>query len=180
MPLSPPVEREEIHQRDVICRGYHRADGLWDIEGRLTDRKTYDFDTHDRGRIAAGEPIHDISVRLTIDEDMVIRAIEVAMDSTPYGICGAIAPEFGDLVGLRVGAGFLREVRRRHGGTSGCTHVVEMFGPLATTAYQTLVRARAKKGLAPGERPGLIDTCHAHAADGPVVKRRWPDFYTGD
>ncbi len=179
MPLSPPAERDEIHQRDIVCRGYRRADGLWDVEARLTDRKTYGFDNHDRGRIEAGEPVHDMAVRLTVDGAMTVRAVEVAIDAGPYGICNAIAPAFQDIVGLTIGPGFLREVRRRHGGTKGCTHVVELFAPLATTAWQTLVRARAE-GAEAGKRPPLLDSCHAQAADGPVAKRRWPDFYTGD
>jgi hypothetical protein len=31
----------------------------------------------------------------------------------------------------------------------------------------------------PSQRPGLIDSCHAYAADGPIVLKRWPQFYTG-
>ncbi len=38
MPLSPPAaSREHIHTRVVECRGYRRDDGLWDIEGHITD-----------------------------------------------------------------------------------------------------------------------------------------------
>ncbi|MBO6784243.1 MAG: DUF2889 domain-containing protein, partial [Alphaproteobacteria bacterium] len=44
MPLSPPAEREHIHTRTVECAGYRRTDGLWDIEGHLTDVKTYTFE----------------------------------------------------------------------------------------------------------------------------------------
>jgi len=31
----------------------------------------------------------------------------------------------------------------------------------------------------PRRKPRLIDSCHAFASDGDVVKRYWPDFYTG-
>jgi hypothetical protein len=74
-----------------------------------------------------------------------------------------------------------------------------LLGPVATTAFQTvssgkareLNRAhRAKSGdlpksataeaaAKPRRRPYVIDTCHAWAADGAVVKRWAPDFYTG-
>ena len=40
--------------------------------------------------------------------------------------------------GLRVGPGWRRAVRARLGGVQGCTHPVELLGPLATTAYQTV------------------------------------------
>ena len=39
MPLSPPPERELLHSRDIVLRGYRRADGLYDIEAHLTDTK---------------------------------------------------------------------------------------------------------------------------------------------
>lgn len=25
-----------------------------------------------------------------------------------------------------------------------------------------------------------FDSCHAFASDGPIVRRQWPDLYTGD
>ena len=40
MPLSPPVSRSPVHTRRIECRSYRRDDGLFDIEGHLTDRKS--------------------------------------------------------------------------------------------------------------------------------------------
>ena len=37
MPLPSPAPRTHIHARTVRLDGYRRADGLWDIEGHLTD-----------------------------------------------------------------------------------------------------------------------------------------------
>ncbi|NBS58566.1 MAG: DUF2889 domain-containing protein, partial [Betaproteobacteria bacterium] len=59
------VERELTHTRRVRFEGYKRADGLWDIEGRLTDVKNHDF-TLQTGVRRAGLPVHDMWVRLTI------------------------------------------------------------------------------------------------------------------
>ncbi|MBT4888152.1 MAG: DUF2889 domain-containing protein, partial [Rhodospirillales bacterium] len=73
MPLSKPANREHLHTRDIKCHGYLREDGMWDIEGRITDRKTYSFPNHDRQGINAGEDIHDMSVRLTMDSEFVIH-----------------------------------------------------------------------------------------------------------
>jgi hypothetical protein len=43
MPLPvTDVERELRHTRRVRYEGYRRADGLWDIEGHLTDIKSHD------------------------------------------------------------------------------------------------------------------------------------------
>ena len=80
MPLSKPAARKHIHTRDIKCHGFERDDGLWDIEGRLTDTKTYTFDNHDRGGIAAGEPIHDMLIRLTLTGDMVVAAAEASTE----------------------------------------------------------------------------------------------------
>ena len=54
MPLSTPTEREHLHSRQIGLMGYRRNDGLWDIEGHLTDVKTYGFKNEFRGEIAAG------------------------------------------------------------------------------------------------------------------------------
>ena len=68
------------------------------------------------------------------------------------------------------------------GQVKGCTHLTDLLiGPLAVTAFQTLAQIRRERdGKRPaGQRPALLDTCHALASDGPVVKSRWPEFYTG-
>src|SRR3546814_9238527 len=83
MPLSPPAERDPIHVRRVECRGYRRADGLWDVEGHMTDVKAYAFDNEHRGRIEPGTPLHDIWLRLTLDDRMEIRAVEAVTDAAP-------------------------------------------------------------------------------------------------
>lgn len=180
MPLSPPAARTALHHRRIDCAGYRREDGLWDIEARMVDTKTYDFANRDRGgTIHAGEALHEMALRVTIDTDFLIHRVEAVLDHGPYRVCCAIAPAFADLAGLRIGQGFLGEVRRRYGGVKGCTHLIELFAPLATTAYQTLFAARETKERArpERERPRIIGTCHALAPSGEVVARQWPEFY---
>ncbi len=195
MPLPPPTaEREPIHTRAITLRGWRRADGLWDIEGHLVDTKTYGFPNTDRGWIGAGVPLHEMWLRFTVDETLTIRAVEAATDNAPYGVCPAITPNFQRLVGLRIKAGFTQAVRERVGGVAGCTHLVELTGPLATTAFQTVMpdlhrrRREASEAAgeppprrhgAPGKAPALLDSCHAYASDGPIVQRDYPEFYTG-
>ena len=195
MPLSEPAPRKHLHLRRVECRGYLRDDGLWDIEGRLVDTKTYSFPNRHRGEIEAGEPVHEMWLRLTIDDAMQIQEVEAVTDHGPYGMCPAITANFKRLEGLTIGPGFRRAVRERVGGMQGCTHLVELVGPIATTAFQTMTarrhadeshaRAQGEKELAarttqgePG-RPRFLDTCHALASTSPVVKEQWPEFYTG-
>ncbi|MEJ1298296.1 MAG: DUF2889 domain-containing protein [Candidatus Sedimenticola sp. (ex Thyasira tokunagai)] len=183
MPLPKPVEREHLHSRRIQCEGFRRSDGLWDIEARMVDDKTYGFPNEDRGgRIDAGEAIHDMSLRITLDLDFVIHDVVAVTDFTPFTVCGEVAEGMRRLIGLRITAGWMREVRARVGRTLGCTHLVELLGPLATTAYQTMhweqeKRDRSQEGRS---KPKVINTCHAMADDGPIVERQWPEFYVSE
>ena len=204
MPLPAPAPREHLHTRTVTCRGYLRLDGLWDIEGHIVDVKTYPFENEWRGRVETGTPVHEMWIRVSIDDRMEIKAVAAATDHSPFQICPDILPNFQRLVGLKIGHGFTRDVRARLGGREGCTHIVEMLQQVATVAFQTTVseRARAmrkeqKTKAAPPEatadpsqtgekapdkpkrRPIVVDTCHAWRSDGPLVKRYLPDFFAG-
>ncbi len=185
MPLSPSAPREPIHLRHVVCSGFHRADGLWDIEGHLTDVKSYDFESRLRGAVTAGSPVHEMWVRLTVDDELVIRDVEAVTDYSPFPICPAIAVNFARLKGLHIRPGFYMKVKELLGGVEGCTHLVEMLGPIATTAYQTIYPYRDRLRRAQGEprpatkRPPFIDTCHGWSSTGEVVKQLFPAFYTG-
>ena len=180
MPLSPPSPREHIHTRDIDLRGYRREDGLWDIEAHLTDTKTYSFPNRERGNIDAGEPIHGMWIRLTIDEKLTIRGAEASTDFSPFGICGDVTPAFEKLVGMSIGPGWQREAKSRIGGVHGCTHLFELLGPMATVAFQTLVRSSNPKARDARTPPRHLGTCHALSFDGPVVRDHYPDFYKGD
>ncbi len=182
MPLPRPAPRRHIHDREIRCRGYQRDDGLWDIEGTLIDTKTYSFANHDRDGVNAGEPIHAMHIRLTVDDSLTVRAVAADTEAGPFSICGNVAPRFDALAGLRIGPGWKKAVLERLGGVKGCTHLTELLlGPLTTVAYQTVSPARRRRETeGAAGRPAILDTCHALAADSPVVKRQWPDHYSGD
>lgn len=189
MPLSTPAARERKHTRRIELNGFLREDGLWDIEAHLTDEKSYGFDNEWRGRVEPGAPVHDMWIRLTVDDDRVVKAVEVVTDVGPYSMCPDIAPNFQRLVGLKVGPGWNNRVKELVGGTQGCTHLGELLGPVATIVYQTqspsLLRkkrgaAEAPKPEVPRRKPANLDTCHAYASDSDVVKRFHPAFYTGN
>jgi hypothetical protein len=171
----PPVreEREVLHARRIECHGYRRADGLWDIEGHLVDTKSYAFENRERGTILPGQPLHDMWLRLTIDDSMVVRAATASTDSAPYRICGEVAPRFEQLVGLTIGKGWRRAILERLGGAKGCTHLVELLGPIATTAFQTMAAARrGRQADSSSADPARINSCHAYREDGPLIKER--------
>jgi hypothetical protein len=173
-----------MHHRRVDCEGFLRADGLIEIEGRLIDTKPYDFENKDRGGvIKAGEPLHGMSIRIAIDEGMTIREAAAVMDHTPYNYCKTITPVFDNLVGITIGAGWTRKAVETVGGVHGCTHLSELLRSMATTAFQTMVSVKHARQAEDEDQsyddyvPVLINTCHTHAEDSPVVKENWPDFY---
>ena len=199
MPLTPPHPREAIHTRAIEINGYRREDGLFDIEAHLTDIKSFGQTNYDRGYIAAGEPIHDMWLRLTIDGSMAIVGVDAVSDKTPYVTCPSAAPNFSRLIGLRIKAGFLKEANHLVGGTTGCTHLRELLQQMATTAFQTINPAEVRREMraegAPdtpgsdradaritekmGGPPKVLNTCLAYADTGPLVQRRWPHLYKG-
>lgn len=186
MPLSDPAPRKLLHTRTVVCHGYEREDGLWDIEGHMTDVKSYSFQNRDRGEVKPGEPVHGMWIRLTLDEQMLIHNAEACTDWSPFGICPEIAGRYKQLIGLRIDPGWSFIVKKMFNGVAGCTHLTELLAPMATTAYQTLVKHHQQRLQAgagahtSGKRPRIIDSCYAFASDSDVVKINWPQFYTGD
>lgn len=174
------VEREELHSRTLDMRGFRRSDGLFEIHGRVVDRKTYDFTIRNLGYvIPAHQAIHDMGVSLVFDERMIVQEVHTFTDAAPYAICPQGGEPLQTLKGLKIGSGWVREVRARLGGAKSCTHLMELLFPMATTALQTMsiLRENLPDELDKSGRPVKIDTCYAYAAERSLVKQRWPEFY---
>lgn len=187
MPLSQPVARKHLHTRAIDYRGYQRDDGLWDIEAHMTDVKTYAFKNNWRGEVQPGEPLHEMLLRVTIDDGFVIRDIEAVTDNSPFAMCPDITANYKSLIGIQMGAGWRKAIRQKVGGIDGCTHITELLFPMATVAMQTLwplLRDRRDKADSDvsdsPRRPMVIDSCHAWASDSPVVRENAPKWYTGE
>jgi hypothetical protein len=100
------VERELLHTRRVRYEGYKRADGLWDIEAHLTDIKNHDYQLK-TGVRRAGQPVHSMWLRLTIDRRFNVVEAAASSEAVPYpGGCETIAPAYRQLVGLNLVRGF--------------------------------------------------------------------------
>ncbi len=187
MPLSQATEREQIHNRTISITAYQRNDGLVDVEGHILDIKPFSHHLLDSHR-AAGEPVHDLWLRLTIDRTMVVQSAEAKLDVGAHGICHLVAPNFEALAGLRIGPGWNRMVRERVGHGRGCTHLVEMLAQMATTAMQAVWTERAPMGEAReggGDAPrpprrlpaGMLNTCYTYNSDSKFVREYFPDDY---
>jgi len=181
VPLPAAAPRKNLHTRTVHCEGFEREDGLWDIEARLMDSKSFMFENHYRGRIEAGDLVHGMAIRVTLDLDFVIKDAVASVEDAPYLACQSTAETVAKLIGLRVGAGWMRDVRERIEARGTCTHLIGLLGPMATTAFQTMHRAIERRAIEQGNlgKPKLIDTCLALAADGDVTRIKWTEYYTG-
>ena len=179
MSLSEPASREEIHCRQLTVRGYRRAAGLYDVEGHLTDATPFRYEMLEK-TLEPGEPVHDMWLRLTIDRDLLVHAAEAWTASGPYGTCALVNPNFAVLAGLGIAAGWNRAVKERLGGPRGCTHLVEMLGQMATAAMQAIWTERNLGSDRPDRPdPKLLNSCYTYSEDSPMVKREWPELYTG-
>ena len=116
MPLPAPQARSHLHTRAVVFRGYHREDGLWDIEAELSDTKTYALERAERGAMPAGTPIHGMSIRVTVDDQLTIREIASAMDHTPFDECQQGSDPMQQMVGVTMGPGWRHAIERALGG----------------------------------------------------------------
>lgn len=178
MSLSPAAPRQLIHTRTVTCHAFKRDDGFWDIEGHMTDIKTNPIPNEDRGGvIPAGEPLHEMWLRLTLDTQLKIQDAEASTDHAPFAICPSVTPAYKRLKGLQIGPGWTKKVKELLGNTEGCTHHTELLGPMATTAFQALYEELKKKEEQSDQPPAILNTCHALAETSPVTKRLWAEHH---
>lgn len=175
MPLpAPDCAREFSHQRSITIRAYARADGFWDIEGQLTDAWSAPVPKAG-GMLPAGEPMHSMWMRLTVDGTATVVAAQAAIDAGPYdGACKPIAPDYGQLVGVRVARGWRDTIRRLFGRTAGCTHMNELAGVMGSAALQAMWEELVSN---PEVKPFSIDGCHALKSSGPQVAQFFPRWF---
>jgi hypothetical protein len=187
MPLeNSNKSRRLMHTRSVECEGFLRDDGLWEVEAWLRDTKPFTQRADRfRGELKPGDPVHDIGLRLAIDDGMTIREAEAMMRATPYPTCVEVEPILTRLIGARVGPGWRETVRRKIGRLETCTHLMELLGPAVTTLYQTMSYGKKPQGRdtlenqqTSGDSPFFIGGCHSWRTDGPVVAAMFPQFAT--
>jgi len=181
----PDTKRRLMHRRSVECLGYLRDDGLWEVEARLVDSKP--FARHDRrhGLRQPGDPVHDIRLRLAVDDTLTVRETGTTMYATPYPSCIDVEGILQRLVGERIGKGWREAVRRKIGKLETCTHLAELLGPAVTTLFQCMSNGKNPEGRDSiddqrqvTEPPFFIGGCHSWRTDGPVVAEFFPQFAT--
>ena len=184
MALPTPSPRKLSHTRTVVYSGFARDDGMWDIEAALIDVKTYSFVIPSQDAREAGQPIHDLSIRLTVDDQFIIHDVFTDMAHKPHPECDKAPQGMHKLIGCKLSAGWRKAIDTHIGGIAGCTHLREMLFNMATAAYQTIPSAlqfrKQQTGLpeeVPNTPPPHVGKCMSWAFDGPVVLRHYPMFY---
>jgi Protein of unknown function (DUF2889) len=178
LPSAAP-DRQLRHRRSIDVQIFARGNGLWEVDARILDLKTIDVELGGKKR-PAGTPVHDMLLRLVIDEQLNI--LEAGSESTwmPYpGHCNDHGDAYARLVGLNLMKGFRHGVVERVGGVLGCTHLTELCRVLPTAVVQAFagdVIDTQAAGPA-GEPPFQLDRCHALRSDGVAVKLFYPRWY---
>ena len=172
--LQAPVERELQHTREVTFRGYKRKDGLWDIEADIRDTKTQVFVIQNERTWQAGEPIHDMTIRLTLDDEMVVKDIDVFMKGVPHHECPKAQAPMHLMIGSSIGSGWRKAIDKNLGGIKGCTHLRELLYSMATAAFQTIPASFSMP--TDGRPPMHLGKCLAWDFNGEAVKVHHPEF----
>ncbi|MEH6650676.1 MAG: DUF2889 domain-containing protein [Motiliproteus sp.] len=172
------THKKLLHTRQISCQGFELGQGRWQVIGRMADVKSFAMHNPDRGgQISIGEPLHDISLTLTLDRTLLIEAVDAEISAAPFNSCYSISQAFQRLVGLRLLPGFSREAKELLGGVKGCTHLLELLGPIATTAYQTLWQSEeGYNSNDPQVTEFLLNSCHSLRDDGEVVRQMAPSL----
>lgn len=175
MPLSPPtVARTPQHIRTVNYRSYQRADGLWDVEGELLDTKAIDLPRPNGAGIRkAGEPIHHMLIRVTVNTDLVVQAIEASMEAHPVEGCPGALDAMQRMVGCSMLRGWRKSIDTHLAGVAGCTHMRELLQNMATATFQSIVSAF---NAGPEQPPAYVGRCTGWDFNGPGVATYYPQF----
>lgn len=170
------ADRQLLHRRQIDVQVFSRGDGLWEVDATLSDVRTHDVQLLTNLR-PAGEPIHDLLLRLVVDRKLDILEAGARSTATPHpGQCEAVGDTYDRLVGLNLLQGFRAALRQRVGGVLGCTHLTELAQVLPTAVIQALAGSvlDTRGGGEGTAKPFQLDRCHALRSDGPIVRLHYP------
>ncbi len=175
MNLPAPRTRQQLHTRNVVFKGFRRDDGLWDIEAHLLDFKCKVFVIPGERSWSPGEPLHDMSIRVTIDDTFVVRNIAVVMAGAPHLECPQAQAPMKLMIGCTMAAGWRRSIEQNMGKIKGCAHLRELLFNMATVAFQTVSQELDESVV--DRPPPHVGQCLAWDFSGHAVKRHYPVFY---
>ena len=129
--------------------------------------------------------VHDMTLAVEIDEpSMRIETVKAEMVGHPHRTCPSTLRAMDQLIGLRIGSGYFRELRERFGGNRGCNHLHTMaqhIGTVVSLSFAArLVENDTEAQALPHERwmlrvvqnePRVIDSCAIWHQDGELATR---------
>ncbi|THU02552.1 DUF2889 domain-containing protein [Lampropedia puyangensis] len=182
MSIPTPVERKLAHTRTVSFQGFERSDGLWDIEAEMMDTKPFAFDLSDRHRLEAGQPVHHMHIRITIDHRLIVQDIHTSMQAYPHSVCIKADQHMRKMIGCTMMKGWRKSIETHLGGIEGCTHMRELLFNMATAAFQTLAPKALASYRTPSENPNRpppphLGGCMTWDFKGPTVKAIYPVYF---
>lgn len=178
LPTAAP-KRQLKHRRRFDVQIYSRGNGQWEVDARITDVRTRETRLAS-GSLPAGMPIHDMLLRLVVNQSLDILEAGSQTSAMPYtGLCDKHGDAYARLVGLNLMRGFRAALRERVGGALGCTHITELAQVLPTAVIQAFAgEVIDTKGEHEGaDKPFQIDRCHALRSDGAAVREHYPRWY---
>lgn len=165
--MNETPSRKAMHHRSIEHRTWLLADGALEIESRLIDTKAYEARVGFGRELPAGEALHDMTIRIVLGADGVIREIRLCMDSAPFDICSEVVRRFESLQGSGMGAGWNKLLSQHFGGINGCRHLIDLLRGMGTVAFQSQpVTGWTRETVA-----GFRDSCYAFREAGPVMAR---------
>lgn len=165
--MSENPSRKAMHRRSIEHQTWLHKDGTLEIESRLIDTRAYDSRIGFDRELPAGQALHDMTIRLLLGPDALIRDIQLRMDSTPFEICAEVAERFETLRGASMGKGWNALLNQRFAGIGGCRHLIDLLRGMGTVAFQSV----PSKGWTREVLERFNDSCYAFRQGGPVMVR---------
>lgn len=159
-----------IHQRKIDITGFQINDKEFEIQGILHDIRGHDMELIDRDNLLpAGKPLHLMTLNIIINDEMCITKAEAITLASPFNLCKSVNPNYLSLIGMTIGTGWNRKIKKILAHEKGCTHLNEMLSQMATVAFQTVWGSRPASKETIDAR--VINTCYGYQENGDVVLR---------
>lgn len=114
-------------------------------------------------------------LRVTVNRQLVVQAVDVAMDSHPLKGCTEAQGALQRMVGCSMARGWRQAIQKHLGGVESCTHLRELLFNLATAAFQSVPAVFSSTH--PDEPPRHLGQCTGWDFNGQGVKEFFPQFH---
>jgi len=111
--------------------------------------------------------------------------IETSTDLAPMNACSDPNLWYKKLIGEKIATGWRNKIRDIFAGVNGCTHLNDMLGIAAATAFQTVYPWHLQQNISDeGSKEKafrymanmMLNSCHGFSEKGKMVSSHWPDL----